>query len=197
MEPFRKLTSRVVPLANENVDTDQIVPARFLKTTTKLGLGKVLFHDWRYDDAGNPRPDFILNQPHVEGAQVLLSGDNFGCGSSREHAPWALADYGFRAIISTSFADIFRNNSLKNGILLVEVDRDTHQELFRAVRENPSAEVTLDLEDEALITPAGRRVHYPIDRFSKKRLLEGLDDLGYLLRFQEQIEAYERASGRQ
>jgi len=193
MEPFRKFSSRLVPLPNENVDTDQITPARFLKVTTRTGLGKYLFYDWRYDASGNPRPEFILNQPRSGGASILLAGNNFGCGSSREHAPWALADYGFRAIISTSFADIFRNNCMKNGILPAQVDRPAHERLFRIVAENPSAEVTVDLASQSLALPGGESVSFPIDPFSKKCLLEGLDDLGYILQFRDRIAAYETA----
>ena len=193
MEPFRKFSSRLVPLPNENVDTDQITPARFLKVTTRAGLGKCLFYDWRYDAAGNPRPEFILNQPQSAGASILLAGDNFGCGSSREHAPWALADYGFRAIVSTSFADIFRNNCMKNGIIPVQVDKFVHERLFRVVAEAPSAEVTLDLASQSLILPGSESVSFPIDPFSKKCLLEGLDDLGYILQFRDRIAAYEAA----
>lgn len=193
MEPFRKFSSRLVPLPNENVDTDQITPARFLKVTTRAGLGKYLFHDWRYDASGNPKPEFILNQPQSAGASILLAGNNFGCGSSREHAPWALADYGFRAIISTSFADIFRNNCMKNGILPVQIDRSAHQLLFRIAAETPSAEVTVDLASQSLVLPGGKSVSFPIDPFSQKCLLEGLDDLGYILQFRDRIAAYEAA----
>lgn len=193
MEPFRKLSSKLVPLPNENVDTDQITPARFLKVTSRAGLGKFLFYDWRYDASGSPRPEFILNQPQSAGASILLAGNNFGCGSSREHAPWALSDYGFRAIISTSFADIFRNNCLKNMILPVQVDKSVHERLFRSVAATPSAEVTLDLASQSLILPDGEPVHFPIDPFSKKCLLEGLDELGYILQFCDRIAAYEAA----
>jgi 3-isopropylmalate/(R)-2-methylmalate dehydratase small subunit len=193
MEPFRQLQSRVVPLPNENVDTDQIMPARFLKTTEKTGLGKVLFYDWRYDASGNPRSDFILNHPKIAGARVLLAGDNFGCGSSREHAPWGLSDFGFRALISTSFADIFRNNCLKNGILPVTVDRDRHQKLLRLVDEQPSAHVTIDLQSQTLSLPDNEKISFPIDPFSKKCLLEGIDELGYLLSFSDSISGFESA----
>jgi 3-isopropylmalate/(R)-2-methylmalate dehydratase small subunit len=194
MEPIKKFSSRLVPIPNENVDTDQIIPARFLKTTTRTGLGRVLFNDWRYDGAGNPKPDFILNQPQAEGARILLAGNNFGCGSSREHAPWALHDFGFRAIISTSFADIFRNNSLKNGLLPIQVDRAAHQKLFQMVAATPSAEVTVDLASQALILPDGAQAAFPIDPFSKKCLLEGVDELGYILKFEDRIAAYEQKS---
>jgi 3-isopropylmalate/(R)-2-methylmalate dehydratase small subunit len=180
-------TSRVVPLPNENVDTDQIIPARYLKTTSKEGLGKALFTDWRYDSQGNPRPDFILNRAGMAGARVLLAGDNFGCGSSREHAPWALADYGFKAIISTSFADIFKNNALKNGLLPIVVDKETHARLFQH-----SGEVTIDLETQTLTLEDGTSIHFPIDPFSKKCLLEGIDELGYLLALTTQITNYEQ-----
>lgn len=195
MESFHRLTSRVVPLPNENVDTDQITPARFLKTTAKSGLGKCLFYDWRYDADGKPNPDFILNQPHIAGARILLAGNNFGCGSSREHAPWALADFGFRAVISTSFADIFSNNCMKNGILPLTVNKTSHDKLFRLVRADASAEVTVDLESQNLFVPDGEVVHFEIDPYSKKCLLEGLDDLGYLLKHSGAIAAYETSRG--
>ncbi len=191
MEPFRRFASRLIPLPNENVDTDQIIPARFLKTTSKEGLGKTLFHDWRYDASGKPKPDFVLNRPENQGASILLAGNNFGCGSSREHAPWALLDFGFRAVISTSFADIFRNNCLKNAVLPVQVDKAEHEILFRLCSENPKAEVTVDLAMQALLLPDGRRMTFPIDPFSKKCLLEGIDELGYLLRLSDRISAFE------
>ncbi len=194
MKPFEKFCSRLVPLPQENVDTDQIIPARFLRTTVKTGLGKSLFCDWRYDESGNPKPGFILNQPEMAGAEILLAGDNFGCGSSREHAPWALADYGFRALISTTFADIFRNNALKNGILPIIVDKATHAKLFQLVQANSSIEVTVDLKNQSLLVPGGKAVEFPIDPYSKKCLLEGLDDLGYLLSYSSQIAAYESAN---
>jgi len=184
-------SSRLIPLPNENVDTDQITPARFLKTTTKDGLGKILMYDWRYDAAGNPRPDFILNRPEIAGAKILLAGNNFGCGSSREHAPWALADFGFRALISTSFADIFRSNCLKNGILPIVVAKATHEKLFRLAAERPAAEVIVDLEAQTLTLQDGEVVSFPIDPFSKKCLLEGIDELGYLLSMSEVISAFE------
>ena len=191
MEPFTRLKSRLLPLPNENVDTDQITPARFLKTTSRSGLGKVLFHDWRYDAEGNPRQDFILNKPEAARAAILLAGNNFGCGSSREHAPWALADFGFRAIISTSFADIFRNNCSKNGILTILVDRSIQQKLFALRLEDPAIEVTVDLAEETLSLPDGEQVRFPIDPFAKRCLLEGLDELGYLLRYSSQIATFE------
>ena len=191
MEPIRKFRSRMVPLPNENVDTDQITPARFLKTTVKSGLGRVLFYDWRFDASGNPRPEFVLNRPETAGAAVLLAGNNFGCGSSREHSPWALVDFGFRAILSTAFADIFRSNCLKNGLLPIVVGRDVHEKLFRIREADPSAEVTVDLASQSVTLPDGSSVTFPIDAFSKKCLLEGLDELGYLQSFSDRIAAYE------
>ena len=188
---FENFESRMVPLPATNVDTDQIIPARFLKTITKDGLGANLFCDWRYDAQGKPKPDFILNQPHVQGAHVLLAGDNFGCGSSREHAPWALTQFGFRAVISTSFADIFRGNSLKNGLLPVIVPPDVHAELFGAVEKEPNATVKIDLAHQTLTTPAGRQIGFPVDGFSKHCLLEGVDELGYMLQHEAQIAAFE------
>ena len=193
MEPFRTLKSRLVPLASENVDTDQIIPARFLKTTSKGGLGKVLFNDWRYDSAGSPNTDFILNQPECRGAEILLAGNNFGCGSSREHAPWALADFGFRAIISSSFADIFRNNCLKNGILTITVDRNVLEKLFRLRGASAAIEVTIDLNAKVVILPSGEQVPFPIDEFSRKCLLEGIDELGYLLTHTDAVARYEES----
>jgi len=190
---FQKIDSRMVPLPATNVDTDQIIPARFLKTISKEGLGENLFCDWRYDKTGKPNPDFILNQPRAQGAQVLLAGDNFGCGSSREHAPWALTQFGFRAIISTSFADIFRGNLLKNGLLPVIVAPEVQAELFRAVDQDPSAKVTIDLSRQILITPSGREVQFPVDAFSKHCLLEGVDELGYMLQHQPDIAVFESA----
>ena len=193
MEPFTNLTGRLVAIPKDHIDTDQIIPARFLKTISKAGLGQNLFADWRYDGEGQPVADFPLNRPEYAGARILLAGDNFGCGSSREHAPWALTDYGFRAIISTSFADIFRNNALKNGLLPLIVDDDTHEQLVSLVSEDPTTEITIDLDTQSLILPDGRRVTFPIDAFSKVCLLEGLDQLGYLLKHGPAIEAFEAA----
>lgn len=193
MEPFTTLTSRVVALPKDHIDTDQIIPARFLKTISKSGLGSNLFADWRYDDAGQPIRDFPLNEDRHRGARILLAGDNFGCGSSREHAPWALMDYGFRAVISTSFADIFRNNALKNGLLPLVVDDATHEQLLSMSAEDPDFEVTIDLDTQSLILPDGRRVRFPIDGFSKVCMMEGLDQLGYLLKFAPEVEVYEHA----
>jgi len=191
MEPFTKITSRMVPLPIDNIDTDIIVPARFLKVTDKAGMDQYLFRDWRFDADGTPKPDFILNQPHAKGAQILLAGKNFGSGSSREHAPWALMAFGFRAIISTSFADIFRGNSLKNGLLPVEVTADVHAELLRAVERDSGATVTIDLASETLTRPGGRTATFPIDNFSKQCLLAGVDQLGYVLKQEAHIRAYE------
>jgi len=192
MARFTTLTSRVVVLPVNDIDTDQIIPARFLKTTDKAGLGQSLFADWRYDAAGSPRADFPLNQPRASGAQVLLAGDNFGCGSSREHAPWALTGFGFRAVVSTSFADIFRNNALKNGLLPVAVEPKAHAALREQLARAPEADVTVDLAAQALVLPDGSRVAFPIDGFSKTCLLEGVDELGYILRFQDRIAEHER-----
>lgn len=193
MEPFKTLTSRIIAIPIENIDTDQIIPARFLKTTSKAGLGQNLFADWRYQADGTPKPDFALNRPEAQESQVLLVGDNFGCGSSREHAPWALVDFGFRAVLSTSFADIFRNNALKNGLLPVVVDSETHHQLFSLVDEEPETEITIDLASETLRLPDGRGVTFPIDQFSRTCLLEGIDQLGYLLKHESHIAAYEQA----
>jgi 3-isopropylmalate/(R)-2-methylmalate dehydratase small subunit len=189
---FTKLTSHVVPLAANDVDTDQIIPARFLKVTDKDGLADKLFHDWRYLSDGTPNPDFPLNWPASAGAQVLVAGDNFGCGSSREHAPWALVAWGLRAIVSTSFADIFRNNALKNGLLPVAIDADSHKRLFEQVKADPKAEVRIDLETQRLTLPDGTTASFPIDDFAKHRLLHGIDELGYLQSFEEHIRAYEQ-----
>jgi len=193
MEAFTRFTSRVVPLTVRDVDTDQIIPARFLKGTDKSGLGVRLFYDWRYDAAGQPRADFVLNQPRVAGAQVLLAGHNFGCGSSREHAPWALLDFGFRAVISTSFADIFRGNALKNGLLPVAVDARAHAALLARVTEDPNAQVTIDLASQSLTLPDGSSVSFPMDSFSKQCLLLGVDQLGYILQHEDEIAAYEQS----
>jgi 3-isopropylmalate/(R)-2-methylmalate dehydratase small subunit len=191
MKKFTKFESRMLPLPVDNIDTDQIIPARFLKTISKEGLGDQLFNDWRYDAAGAPKPDFILNTPAAKGAQILLAGDNFGCGSSREHAPWALLQFGFRAVVSTSFADIFRQNSLKNSFLPVVVPRDVHAELFALVAKDPNAKVQVDLAAQKLTLPGGRQIGFPVDPFSKHCLLEGTDELGYILAQQSAIKAYE------
>jgi 3-isopropylmalate/(R)-2-methylmalate dehydratase small subunit len=191
MKPFTNFESRVVPLAINNIDTDQIIPARFLKTTSKQGLDRQLFNDWRYDAQGDPKPDFILNQPRGQNAQVLLAGDNFGCGSSREHAPWALTQFGFRAVVSTSFADIFKQNSLKNSLLPIVVPADVQAELFAALEANQDATVKVDLAAQTLTTPSGRKVEFPVDSFSRHCLLEGVDELGYILSHEADIAAFE------
>ena len=190
MAQFTTLTSRILPLPVNDIDTDQIIPARFLKATDKKGMGDNLFADWRYNADGSPKADFVLNQPNSKGAQVLLAGDNFGCGSSREHAPWALTGFGFKAVISTSFADIFRNNSLKNGLIPIIVDEATHKMLFDLIEEVPNAEVTVDLASQTLILPNGS-VQFPIDPFNKTCLLNGVDELGYILGFEKEIAAFE------
>ncbi len=192
MAQFISLTSRVVVLPRNDIDTDQIIPARFLKTTDKAGLGASLFADWRYGADGAPVAGFPLNAPRAKGAQVLLAGDNFGCGSSREHAPWALTGFGFRAVVSTSFADIFRNNALKNGLLPVAIEAGAHASLLAQLARSPEAEVTVDLASQTLALPDGVRVGFPIDAFSRTCLLEGVDELGYILRFEPRIEAHER-----
>jgi 3-isopropylmalate/(R)-2-methylmalate dehydratase small subunit len=195
MARFTTLTSRVVVLPVNDIDTDQIIPARFLKTTDKAGLGTSLFADWRYQADGSPRADFVLNQPGAAGARILLAGHNFGCGSSREHAPWALAGFGFQAVVATSFADIFRNNALKNGLLPVAVDPAAHAELLQALAAAPTAEVTVDLASQTIRLPGGRQVAFPIDAFSRTCLLEGVDELGYLLKHEPQIAAHESRAG--
>jgi len=191
MNKIDTFTDKLLAIPTENIDTDQIIPARFLKTISKSGLGENLFADWRYDEDGRPRADFVLNRADAQGARVLLAGDNFGCGSSREHAPWALMDYGFQAIISTSFADIFNNNALKNGLLPVVVDTETHRQLLSLVEEEPDTMVTIDLSEQRLTLPDGRSVSFPIDAFSKNCLLEGIDQLGYLVKQEEAVLAYE------
>lgn len=191
MEPIRIVRSRTVVLPIENVDTDQIIPARFLKVTTKTGLGDRLFSDWRYELSGQPKPDFVLNRPESRGAQVLVAGDNFGCGSSREHAPWALYDYGFRAVVSTSIADIFRNNALKNGLLPIVVEKAVHEKLVAT----PDSEVTVDLEAQTVRLADGTTARFPIDPFARYCLLNGVDELAFLLSQEAAIAAYEgRAS---
>jgi 3-isopropylmalate/(R)-2-methylmalate dehydratase small subunit len=191
MEPFTPFRSRVVILPVNDIDTDQIIPARFLKVTDKAGLGANLFHDWRYRQDGNLNPDFELNKPANQGAQILLVGDNFGCGSSREHAPWALQGFGFKTVISTSFADIFRNNALKNGLLPVQLNADQHQALLDLLAVDPDAWLEVDLASQNLVRPDGQKYHFPIDSFSRTCLLNGTDELGYLLGLEAQISAYE------
>ena len=192
MDPILKLKSRTVVMPSTNIDTDQIIPARFLTTTTREGLGQSLFADWRYDAAGRPVAEFVLNRPESRGCAILVAGRNIGCGSSREHAPWAMVDYGFRAVISTEIADIFRNNSLKNGLLPVIVDEATHAWLLA----NPGVEVSIDLETRTLELPTGLTVEFPLENFARYCLMNGVDELGFLLARNEQIEAYERAHGK-
>ena len=189
MDPINKISSKTVVLAIEDIDTDQIIPARFLTTTTKTGLGENLFTDWRYAPDGSVREDFVLNTSAADNAAILVGGRNFGCGSSREHAPWALMDYGFRAVISTEIADIFRNNSLKNGLVPVIVDSDTHQWLLQ----NPGVDITIDLESRSVALPDGQKVPFPIDGFSRYCLMNGLDQLGYLVENEAAIKAFEEA----
>jgi 3-isopropylmalate/(R)-2-methylmalate dehydratase small subunit len=193
MEPIKAFTSRVVPLPAENIDTDQIIPARFLKVIDKAGLGDNLFADWRYEADGTPKPEFVLNQPGMRGRQILLAGDNFGCGSSREHAPWALVGYGFRAVLSTSFADIFRGNALKNGLLPIVVDAHVHGRLTELLADDPDAELSVDLAEQTVRLPDGTRLRFEVDPFSRSMLLEGTDELGYLLGHEQRIAAFEAA----
>lgn len=193
MKKFSTLESRLVPLPVDNIDTDQIIPARFLKTISKEGLDKQLFNDWRYNADGTPNQDFILNTPRAQGAEILLAGDNFGCGSSREHAPWALTQFGFRAIVSTSFADIFKGNALKNSLLPVVVPPDVSAELFAGVEKDPNYKVTIDLASQTLTLPSGKKVEFPVDGFSKHCLLEGVDELGYIQGQDDAIAAYEQS----
>jgi 3-isopropylmalate/(R)-2-methylmalate dehydratase small subunit len=190
MQPIRHISSRTVVLPSTNIDTDQIIPARFLRTTTRDGLGRQLFADWRYDADGSLKPEFALNRPDAAGCAVLVAGRNFGCGSSREHAPWALLDYGFRAVISTEIADIFRSNSLKNGLLPVQVDEATGQWLL----DHPGIALSIDIESRTLLLPDGRAVEFPLEGFARYCLLNGVDELGFLLARGEQISAYERGA---
>ena len=192
MQPIKRIHSRTVVIASSNIDTDQIIPARFLTTTTKEGLGKQLFADWRYANDGSANPDFVLNKAQASGAEVLVAGRNFGCGSSREHAPWALLDFGFRAVISTEIADIFRGNSLKNGLLPVVVDEGTSRWLL----DHPGVEVDIDLESARLTLPTGARVTFPIEAFARHCLINGVDELGYLQSKLEAIRRYEAANDR-
>jgi len=187
MEKITRFNSRTVVLPQDDIDTDQIIPARFLTTTTREGLGDALFSDWRYDSAGKPITDFVLNTPIAKGAEILVAGNNFGCGSSREHAPWALLDYGFKAVISTQLADIFRNNALKNGLVAIVIDPETHAWLIS----NPGADIQVDVDNTVIRLPDGREVSFPLDRFARFCLLNGTDQLGYLLQQDEAITTYE------
>jgi len=192
-EPFTVFTSAVVPLPAENVDTDQIVPARYLKVTDKAGLADALFRDWRFEEDGSLKePRFVLDEPSMAGRKILLVGDNFGAGSSREHAPWALAAWGVRAILSTSYADIFRNNSLKNGVLPIVVDKATHERLFALVAADPDAKLTIDLSEQGVLLPDGTTVDFDIDPFAKRMILAGTDELGYLLAKETEMGDWER-----
>ena len=193
MEPIKTFSARIVALPLENVDTDQIIPARYLKVTDKSGLAEGLFYAWRYNADGSPKPDFVLNRPDVQGAQILVAGNNFGCGSSREHAPWAIQGYGFKAVISTYFADILRNNSLKNGLLPIVVDQETYYQLVSLFEEDPSTAVTIDLESQTLTLPGGQTITFPIDAFAKHCLLNGVDQMGFLAKQEDDIAAYETA----
>ncbi len=195
MARFTHLDSRAVVLPVNDVDTDQIIPARFLKTTDKEGLGEQLFADWRYNADGTPKPEFVLNRPESGGAQILVAGDNFGCGSSREHAPWALTAFGFRAVISTSFADIFFGNALKNGLLPIRLGRGDHGELLRLLMRDPGSTLSVDLAAQTLTLPGGRELWFPIDSFARTCLLNDVDELGYLLAHAADIEAFERTHG--
>lgn len=189
---FETFTSRVIPLPAENVDTDQIVPARYLKITDKAGLSEALFHDWRFEADGTPRePAFVLDRPEMVGRHILLAGDNFGCGSSREHAPWALVSWGIQAVITTSCADIFRGNSLKNGLLPILVDPEQHRQLFELVRDDPTVELTVDLDAQVVHLPGDEDLPFDVDPFSKLMLLQGTDELGHLLDQAPSIDAWE------
>ena len=193
-EPFTMFRSRIVPIAAENVDTDQIVPARYLKVTTKEGLADALFRDWRFEEDGSLKdPPFILDQPGMNGRKILLVGDNFGAGSSREHAPWALTAWGVRAILSTSYADIFQNNSLKNGLLPIVVSSDVHERLREVIERDPDAQLTIDLAEEGVLLPDGSTIDFTIDPFAKQMLLAGTDELGYLLSKDAELGAWEAA----
>lgn len=192
MDKVIQFEGSIVSIPVNDIDTDQIIPARFLKVTDKVGLGQVAFCDWRYlEDGETPNPDFVLNKPEYKGASVLIAGNNFGCGSSREHAPWALIGAGFQAIISTEFADIFTNNALKNGLLPIIVDAETQQQLFSLAEEDPTTSVSVDVESQTLTLPDGRKVKFPLDGFSKHCLLNGVDQLGYLMDLGDAVQGYE------
>jgi 3-isopropylmalate/(R)-2-methylmalate dehydratase small subunit len=191
-EPFRSFSSRVIPIRAENVDTDQIVPARYLKVTDKEGLAEALFRDWRFEEDGSRKdPPFILDRPEYAGSKILIVGDNFGTGSSREHAPWALRSWGIQAILSTGFADIFRNNALKNGVLPIVVDPETHERLFAAVEADPGFELRVDLAEQGILLPDGTTLDFEVDPFNKMMLLAGTDEIGYVLGKDAEIAAWE------
>ncbi len=193
MEPITTFTAKAAALPVPDIDTDQIIPARYLRTTNKEGLQDALFADWRVGPDGQPRPDFPLNKPEAAGAQILIAGNNFGCGSSREHAPWALQAGGFKAVISTYFADIFSNNALKNGLLPIRVDEETYHQLVSLVQEEPETQVRVDLAAQTIVLPDGQSIPFPIDAFSKHCLLHGVDQLGFLQSQEAAIAAYEAA----
>jgi 3-isopropylmalate/(R)-2-methylmalate dehydratase small subunit len=190
-EPFRSVTSAAIPMPRNDIDTDQIIPARFLKTTNREGLGEQLFCDWRYLADGSPNPEFVLNRPEMAGRSILVAGDNFGCGSSREHAPWALMAWGIRAVISSSFADIFRNNALKNGLLPIAVPPQELERIGGILEAEPDAELTVDLEANEVRLPDGSEIPFDVDAFARRMILDGTDELGYLLALEPQISAYE------
>ncbi|MCA1568830.1 MAG: 3-isopropylmalate dehydratase small subunit [Chloroflexi bacterium] len=192
-EPFSSVTSAAVALPRNDIDTDQVIPARFLKTVNREGLADQLFFDWRYLPDGSPNPDFVLNRPEMPGRRILVAGDNFGCGSSREHAPWALTAWGIRAVISSSFADIFTSNALKNGLLPVAVPPEELGRIGSILEAEPAAELTIDLEASELRLPDGSVIPFTIDSFARRMILEGTDELGYLLGHESQLEAYEAA----
>jgi len=191
MEPFKEITAPIVPLPYDNIDTDQIIPARYMKSTQKKGLGKYLFYDWRFDANGNPKKDFVLNQPDIT-CKILVAGDNFGSGSSREHAPWALQDYGFRVIIASSFADIFKHNALNVGLLPVEVERDFRDKLLKQYEKNPNSEIHVDLVNQKVeMVGTGDSTNFEINKYKKKCLLHGIDDIDYLMNLTEEITEFE------
>ena len=192
MNTFTSIRSICIPILRKNIDTDQIIPARYLKAIDKDSVVDGLFADWRFNPDGTLNKDFIFNQPKYKGAQILLAGDNFGCGSSREHAPWAITGWGIKAIISTSFADIFKNNALKNGLLPITVNEDIHRALFDLAEETPDAEININLESQSVTLPGGTSFNFEIDKFSKKCLLAGVDQIGYILSFEDRISQFEQ-----
>lgn len=194
MQKVTSITAQIVGLPINDIDTDQIIPARYLKVTDKSGLGEGLFFAWRFNPDGSPKPDFMLNQPEHQAAEILVAGDNFGCGSSREHAPWALQGYGFKAVISTSFADIFRSNALKNGLLPIVVDPETHQQLLSLAQEDPTTRISVDLASQTITLPDGRRANFPLDPFAKHCLINGVDQMGFLLAEDPLINGFEQAN---
>jgi len=194
MDKFVPYQARYAVLPVENVDTDQIIPARFLKTTNKAGLGDSLFADWRYDNDGTPNPDFVLNQPFATGVEILVAGNNFGCGSSREHAPWALQGFGFKAVLSTYFADIFQNNALKNGVLPIVIPENVYNYLVEEDAKNPGqATVSVDLESQSITLPDGESINFPIEPFAKYCVLNGVDQLGFLASADTDVSQFENA----